>query len=372
MTKHYTDKNSISLVRRDFDLQFFAGEKTEAATEKKREDARRSGNVLKSTDLNSVAILLSGFLMLRYYGPQMYKACGDYMRYSFQQLLLSELTFIRTLTIFNQFVLVMIKILSPFLFWIAFVSVAANLAQLGFLFRFEPLTPNIDRLNPVSGLQNVFSWKLVGELGKSVFKIAVVAYIPYSTIRDNIPTLIRFIQLSPLQSYGILLNIVFYMAIKTLLVLLVLAVGDWFFQKWRYEEDLKMSKEDIKEEYKQREGDPKIKQKIKERQRQAASKRMMEEIPNATVVVTNPTHIACAIKYTFGVEDEIPTIVAMGSGQIARRIKEIAAENNIPIRENKPLAQALLKNANIGDEIPEDLWQAVATILAEFFHYGKS
>lgn len=357
---------ALCLNERKFDLQLFAGEKTEPATEKRREDAIQRGNVAKSQDLGSVIVLLTGFLMLRYYGPQMYGMCGEYMRYCFSQTIFTELDLPETLIILNQFILTLLKIMTPFMLAIVLTSIASNVFQTGFLFRFEPLIPDLDRLNPVSGLQNVFSWKMIAELVKSILKIVVVSYIPYTTMRSEIPMLIRFVKLDPTAAMVILLKIIFTMAIKIILILLVLALADYAFQKWRHEENIKMSKEEIKEEYKQREGDPKVKQKIREKQRQASSKRMMEEVPKATVVVTNPTHIACALKYD-PQNDNAPTLVAMGAGLIARRIKDIALEHNVPIIENKPLARQLYKMLEIGDEIPSDLYAAVVEILAQVY-----
>jgi flagellar biosynthetic protein FlhB len=355
------DFNQIS-----FDLQLFAGEKTEPATEKKRREATQQGNVAKSQDLSSVIILLAGFLMLRYYGPQLYGVCGEYMVFSMQTNIHTQIGLPESLMLINQVVYILLRTLAPFMVAIALSGIASNMIQTGFLFRLEPLTPKFDRLDPISGLQNAFSWKLVAELVKSILKILIVGYIPYTTIREQIPLIIRFIQLEPLPAIIILLKIVFYMAIKIILVLLVLALADWAFQKWRHEENLKMSKEEIKEEYKQREGDPKIKQKIREKQRQAATRKMMDEVPKATVVVTNPTHIACALKYNPD-ESSAPVVVAMGAGLIAQRIKEIAKENNVPIIENKPLARALHKMVEIGDEIPSDLYGAVVEILAQVY-----
>jgi flagellar biosynthetic protein FlhB len=194
----------------------------------------------------------------------------------------------------------------------------------------------------------------------------IVGYIPYATLREHIPLIVRFVQLEPTTAIIILFKIIFYMAMKIILVLLAVALADWAFQKWRHEENLKMSKEEIKEEYKQREGDPKIKQKIREKQRQAATRRMMDEVPDATVVVTNPTHIACALKYDRDANNA-PVVVAMGAGLIARKIKEIAEENNVPIVENKPLARALYKMVEIGEEIPSDLYGAVVEILTQVY-----
>jgi flagellar biosynthetic protein FlhB len=358
--------NLIDFSARPFDLQLFAGEKTEPATEKKRREAIQQGNIAKSQDLGSVVILLAGFLMLRFYGPQLYETCGAYMRHTMTISIHTKVDLPETILLFNQLVYILLKTLSPFMLVIALSAVASNMIQTGFLFRFDPLTPNLDRLNPISGIQNMFSWKLVAELVKSIFKILIIAYIPYSTIKEQIPLIIKFVQMEPVPSIIILLKLIFYMAIKIVMILLVLAIGDWFFQKWRHEENLKMSKEEVKEEYKQREGDPKIKQKIREKQRQAATSRMMDEVPEATVVVTNPTHIACALKYNPD-ENNAPIVVAMGAGLIARKIKEIATENDVPIVENKPLARALYKMVEIGEEIPSDLYKTVVEILARVY-----
>lgn len=362
----FANQMNIDFGKISFDLQLFAGEKTEPATDKKRREATQQGNVAKSQDLGSVVILLTGFLMLRYYGPELYGLCGEYMRFCLSTSIHTQLSLPDTLMLINQFIFVLLRTLTPFMAAIAFSAVASNMMQTGFLFRFDPLIPNLDRMNPISGLKNVFSSKMVAELVKSILKILVVAYIPYSTLRENIPLIIRFIKLQPMPAAIILLKIIFYMAVKIIMILLSLAIADWFYQKWRHEENLKMSKEEIKEEYKQREGDPRIKQKIREKQRQASTRRMMDEVPQATVVVTNPTHIACALKYVKG-ETNAPTIVAMGSGLIARRIKEIANENGVPIVENKPLARALYKMVEVGDEIPSDLYGAVVEILAQVY-----
>ncbi|MBU1105464.1 MAG: flagellar biosynthesis protein FlhB [Candidatus Riflebacteria bacterium] len=356
----------LSLVERNFDLQLFAGEKTEPATEKRRQEAAERGNIAKSQDLSSVVTLLVGFLMLRYYGPQIFGMCGEYMRYTFSHAIFTTMNLPDTLILFNQFIYTLLRILSPFMAAIVLGSIASNIIQTGFMFRFDPLMPDLDRLNPISGIQNIFSWKMVAELIKSILKIAVVAYIPYSTMREQIPMLIRFIQLEPMPAFIILLKTIFVMAIKIILILLVLAMADWAFQKWRHEENIRMSKDEIKDEYKQREGDPKVKQKIREKQRQASSRRMMEEVPKATVVVTNPTHIACALRYDPD-NDNAPLLVAMGTGLIARKIKEIAKENNVPIIENKPLARQLHKMLEVGDEIPSDLYAAVVEILAQVY-----
>ena len=349
-----------------FDLQMFAGEKTEEATDKRKEEATREGNVAKSQDLGSVIILLAGFMMLNSYGENMFNNCASFMRFTVTQTLTSNIAYDEAIIIFNQFIIVVLSIILPFMIAIVLAGVLANVVQVGFLFRFDPMTPNFDRMNPVSNIQNMFSWKMVAELVKSILKILIVAYVPYSTIKERLTEFVGFVKANPMPSFGTMLEVCYSMAIKIIIIFLILAIADYFFQKWRHEEGLKMSKEDIKEEHKQSEGDPHVKQKIRERQRQASQRRQMDEVPKATVVVTNPTHIAVAIKYIPN-ETPAPLIVAMGADLLAKKIKDIARENNVPIVENKPLARELYKKATVGDEIPQELWTAVAEILAQIF-----
>ncbi len=344
----------------------FAGEKTEPATEKRREEARQRGNIAKSQDLDSVIVLLAGFLALRSFGPTAVAMIGEYFHYVLSAALTTELTSGNTLILLSQMLVVMARCLAPIFATVILAAVIANVLQVGFLLTFEPLMPDLERINPIAGLQNLFSWKAIAELVKSIFKILVVAYIPYATLRDEMPTFIRLIQLEPLAGMIVLVRILFTMAVKIILVLLVVAVADYWFQWWRHEEDLKMSKEDIKEEYKQREGDPKVKAKIRERQRKLATTRMMAEVPKATVVVTNPIHIAVALQYVQG-DSGAPRVIAMGTDLIAEKIKEVARQHGVPIIENKPLAQALHRMVDVGDEIPRELFEAVATILAQVY-----
>ncbi len=359
--------NNLTISDIPFDLQMFAGEKTEEATEKRKRDAVQEGNVAKSQDLGSVIILLAGFLMLRAYGANMYSRCADFMRYCYGQMLQPNISINEVMILLNQFIVITLIITIPFMLVIVLAAIISNVIQIGFLFRFDPMTPNFDRMNPVSNIQNMFSWKMVAELVKSFLKIFIVAYVPYSTIKEEFPRFIGFIKANPLPSFGTLMDICYSMAIKIILIFLVLAVADWYFQKWRYDESLKMSKEDIKEEHKQQEGDPHVKQRIREMQRKASSRRQMEEVPKATVVVTNPTHIAVALRYAPEENIKVPIIVAMGTGLIAQKIKEIAKEHDVPIVENKPLAREMFKKSNVGDEIPQELWTAVVEILAQVF-----
>lgn len=358
--------NVIRISALPFNLQLFAGEKTEPATEKRREDARESGNVPKSQDLESVLVLLASFLVLKFYGAQMFGILGDFMRYTLQQSLSLQLDLPTVISMGGATTIVVLKTVAPIFLVIVLTAVAANMAQVGVMFTTDPLVPDLNRINPINGFENLFSWKSIGELVKSIIKVVIASYVPYSTLTEQMPFLMRFIQMDPVPSMIFLFQIIFSIAIKILLFLLVLSVADWFFQVWRYEESLKMSKEEIKEEYKQREGDPKVKAKIRERQRKMSQQRMMSEVPKASVVVTNPTHLAIALFYDDS-GGSAPKVIAMGAGLIAQRIKEIAREHGVPVLENKPLAQALFKMVDVGDVIPQDLYEAVAVILAQVY-----
>lgn len=348
-----------------FDLQLFAGEKTEEATEKRKREALEKGNVAKSQDMASVAVLLIGLIMLRNYGGSMFAQIGAYSTHVLSNSIVANaqiVTASETITMFAQFLTIVIKAIIPILLAIAIGGIAINIYQTGFILTAEPLTPKFDKLNPINGLKNVFSMKTVVEVIKSILKILVVIYIPYSTILDKFPMFVRFLKLDVFASFSILGDMIFDMAIKILMVLLAVAMGDFYFQKWKHAQDMKMSKQEIKDEYKQQEGDPAVKQKIREIQRKASTKQQLSEVPQATVVVTNPTQIAVALKYEMG-QGAAPLIVAMGTGFIAQKIREIAKENNVPIVENKPLARELLKKSTVGDEIPQELWQTVIEIL---------
>jgi len=348
-----------------FDLQLFAGEKTEEATDKRKREALEKGNVAKSQDMASVAVLFIGLMLLNSFGADLYNDIGLYMKHIYSNTLTENLSGITTkevIVIFAQLMFIIIKAMLPILLGIALAGIAVNIFQTGFILTFEPLLPKFDKLNPITGIQNVFSMKTVVEVIKSIFKILIVIYIPYSTLIEKLPLFIRFLKLNPLTSFSLLGEIIYDMGMKIIMVLLALAFADYYFQKWKHAEDMKMSKDEIKDEYKQQEGDPKVKQKIKEIQRQAAAKKQLSEVPKATVVITNPTHIAVALKYEMG-QSSAPMIVAMGTGLIAQKIKEIAAEHDVPIVENKPLARELFKKAEVGDEIPQELWQTVIEIL---------
>jgi flagellar biosynthetic protein FliR/FlhB len=245
-------------------------------------------------------------------------------------------------------------------------GVAANIAQSGFLFTTEPLKPSLGKLNPISGFKNMFSKKSFADLAKNLAVVTIISYMAYQYVMSNYDNILQISNLY-LPSIGIeILNLIKGIFFQICLIMIILAAIDFFVQKKFFKKDMMMTKQEVKDEYKQMEGDPKIKGKIKQKQREIASRRMMESVADATVVITNPTHLAIAIKYEDG-KMEAPKVVAKGADFIAIKIKEVAKEKNVPIMENKPLARLLYEKVELDEEVPQDMYQAVAEILAMVF-----
>ena len=354
-----------------FDLQRFdSGEKTEEPTQRKKEESRKKGQVAKSAELSSVFVILAAFVALKTSGSYMYGKLAGYMRYIFGELNVRGDFSIESIqwVILNAGI-VFLETVMPVLLAVLVVSVTVSFLQVGFNFAPELIMPQFSRLNPISGFGRIFSKRSVVELLKSLLKITVVGYFIYRYLREEtirIPALM----MSELEaSFAVLAAIIYDLAFQIAMVILVLAILDYGYQWWEHMQNLKMSKQEVKEEMKQTEGNPQIKGKIREKQRAMAMRRMMSEVPKADVVITNPTHFAVAIKYEAGME--APAVIAKGSDFIAQRIREIAKENDVTIVENKPLAQALFKNAEIGDLIPPDLYKAVAEVLAYVYRLKR-
>jgi len=344
-------------------LQYFAGEKTEKATPKKKQESRKKGQVAKSNELASAVIFFLMFLMFFIIGP--------YIAEQFIQLYTKVLT--RYLTyevssasiglIFTELLTNISLILAP-VFLVALVGgVAGNLVQVGFLLTGDPLKFKLERLNPIEGAKKIFSKRALVELLKSLLKITLVGYLAFSVLwnkKDDMLALYHY------DLYEILIfvgGLLLELGIQTSILLIILAILDYIYQKYEYEKNLRMSKQDIKDEYKKTEGDPLLKSKIKERQRQMAMSRMMQAIPDADVIITNPTHFAIAISYK-PEKMEAPKVVAKGMDYVALKIREIAKEHEIATVENKWLARTLYHEVEIGDVVPMELYQAVAEVLA--------
>ena len=344
-----------------FDLQRFDGEKTEEPTPKKREDARKKGTVAKSQELNTAFVLLIGFLIVRILWEYIYGNIAEYTIYLYSHL--SQSTSTEGISeLFIGIMILLAKTVLPIMFAILIIGLAINVFQVGLMISTERLEPKLDNLNPINGFGRIFSKRSLVELIKSIFKIVVIGFFLYLYLKDQIPLLPQFIFFDLAHSLATAADIIFTMAFQVVAVIMVMAVADYAYQCWQTTQDLKMSKQEVKDEYKQMEGDPQIKGKIKQKQRQMAMQRMMQEVPKADVIVTNPTHLAVALSYKKGMI--APTVVAKGQDLVAERIKQIAREHRILIVENKPVARALYEAVEVGDMVPAELYQAVAEILA--------
>ena len=350
-----------------FDLQRFdSAEKTEEPTQRKKEESRKKGQVAKSAELSSVFVILTAFVALKAAGSYMYGKIAGYMRYIFSELnVQGDFTIASVHLLILNAGFVFMEIVLPILLAVLVVS----FLQVGFNFAPELIMPQFSRINPLSGFGRIFSKRSVVELLKSLLKIIVVGYFIYRYLREEAMRIPSLMMAELSESFAVLAAIIYDLAFQIALVILVLAILDYGYQWWEHMQNLKMSKQEVKEEMKQTEGNPQIKGKIREKQRAMAMRRMMSEVPKADVVVTNPTHFAVAIKYETGME--APTVVAKGSDFIAQRIREIAKENDVIIVENKPLAQALFKTAEIGDLVPPELYKAVAEVLAYVYRLKR-
>lgn len=352
-----------------FDLQLFSQEKTEEATPKRKADARNKGQVAKSVEINSAFIILAAFLALKLISPMIYHELSNYMRLIFSTVARSDFTIVEAHVLFIDFAIVFLKAALPVMVVILIISLAANMLQVGFHFTLEPIMPKFEKLNPLTGFQRLFSKRSLVELVKSFIKIGVVGYFIYRFILKETMELPKLINLELIESLQLAGSLILELAFQIGTVILVLAVLDYFYQWWQHNESLKMSKQEIKEEFKQSEGNPQIKGKIKERQRAMAMQRMMQEIPKASVVVTNPTHYAVALKYEKDMA--APIVVAKGQDFLAQRIKDAAKKHGVAIVENKPLARSLYSATDIGEAVPPELYQAIAEVLAYVYRLKK-
>ena len=345
------------------DLQLFAGEKTEKATPKKRSEARRKGQVASSAEIPGALTLLGVlclFLMLgSFFQERILRLFGDVLLHG----LTMDVTENNVLALFGRYAIQLLLILAPIFIVTLILVFASHYVQHGWLFTWEPLKPKLGALNPIAGLKNLFNVRSLAEFLKSTLKLLVVGIVVYAVLWSQRQ---RFLELAhvPVQDiFRFAAGLTIRLGMMVAVLLFVLAIGDYYFQKYEHEKSLRMSKQDIKDEYKNMEGDPKIKGKIRERQRQMALMRMMQEVPKADVVITNPTHFAVALRYD-GARMDAPKVVAKGQDYMALRIREIARANDVVTMENKPLARALYERTEVGDTIPGDLFQAVAEVLA--------
>ncbi|WP_342434039.1 flagellar biosynthesis protein FlhB [Neobacillus sp. FSL H8-0543] len=344
------------------DLQLFA-EKTEKATPQKKKEARNKGQVAKSADLSNAVVLLCSFSILSFLGDQMADRLLNLYQHGFTDWLVIELTEQSTTLLFVTLLKDSMLIAAPIILAAWLGGFISTLAQVGFLFSSEAIKMDLKKINPVEGAKRMFSVRTLVEFVKSILKLGIILTVTGMFLWQQREVLLKLPQMEPLKLVSYLGSLVVKLGIAISAVYLVLAVADLFYQRYDHAKNLRMSKQDIKDEHKKSEGDPLIKQKIKEKQRQISSARMMQEIPNAQVVVTNPTHFAVAIAYEAG-KTHVPVVVAKGADYVALKMREVAKEHRVVIMENKPLARTLYASVEIGQEIPEELFKAVAEVLA--------
>ncbi|WLD95169.1 flagellar biosynthesis protein FlhB [Alkalihalobacillus sp. AL-G] len=352
------------------DLQYFSQEKTEKATPKKRQESRKKGQVAKSGDVNTAIILLIIFLFLWMIGPYMFDIMLKIYRVSFQDFIHYEITIDNIQQVMSALSLEAVMAVAPILLVAMVAGVAANYLQVGFLFTTEPLLMKLERINPLKGFKRIYSLRAIVELLKSILKISLVGLVTFFVLWIHREKIIQLSYATVEQALLIIGKLAIQMGLAASALLIFLAVLDFMYQKFDFEKNIRMSKQDIKDEHKKSEGDPLIKSRIKEKQRQMAMQRMMQEVPKADVVITNPTHYAIALKYDDSQMDA-PIVVAKGLDYVALKIREIAKHNEIATVENRPLARSLYEQAEIGDMVPETLFKAVAEVLAYVYRLKK-
>lgn len=353
----------MNLYRYPVDLQFFAGEKTEKATPHKRQESRKKGEVFKSVDLSTAVSLFALFIYFRVAGGAIGEGMASMMSGIFYNRLGTDLTENNVHRLFAELSVASIQVLLPLLIVALVIGVAGQVFQVGFLFHPELIAFKGERIGLLKGLKRIYSMRAIVELLKSILKIVFIGIAAFAVIWFNMPEVTASAEKPLADGLKTMANIVLDMGIAASLTLIVLSLFDYLYQKYDYEKNMRMSKQDIKDEFKNMEGDPQIKSRIREKQKQLAMRRMMQELPKADVVITNPTHFAVALQYDADSMDA-PRVVAKGADQVAFRIKAVARANKIAIVEKKPLARALYFQLDIGDDIPEDFFQAVAEILA--------
>jgi flagellar biosynthetic protein FlhB len=345
------------------DLQLFSGEKTEKATPKKRQDSRKKGQVAKSPEIPSSLILLASVCCLLMLGPFLQKQILALFGDALLHRLNMDVTDQNVIGLFTQYAIQILILLAPIFLIVVVIAFASYYVQIGWLFTFEPLQPKFEKLNPINGAKNIFGMRSVVEFLKSSLKLISVGLIVFMVLWSEKDRLMDLAHLPVEDIFAFVSSLTVRLGIFVAALLFILAIGDFMYQRYEYEKNLRMSKQDIKDEYKNVEGDPLIKAKIKERQRRMALMRMMQEVPKADVVITNPTHFAVALKYDASKMDA-PTVIAKGQDYLALRIREIAKQNEVIMMENKPLARALFERTEVGQSVPGDLFQAVAEVLA--------
>lgn len=361
-----------------YDLQFFAedangAEKTEQPTAKKLDDARKEGQVAKSQEVATAFSLLALFIILRF----VYGFMGEIFSNTFQYVYNSipnvartydgylPIAYISSLVIHAM--LTLLLLCAPFFIVGFFVALICDFVQVGFKPTTKPLQPKFSKLDPISGMKKIFSTRKVFELAKSILKLGIMAIVIISFFSGRKESLFLLYDIPLKQAIGLMGNLIIDLGLRIAAAYMIIAFADLIYQRRKFNKDMMMTKQEVKDEFKNSEGNPEIKGAQKRRMMQASQRRMMQNLPKADVVITNPTHYAVAIKYDAN-EADAPMVVAKGADYLAQRIKDIARENDVEIVENKPLARMLYANVEVGELVPPELYKAVAEVLAYVYH----
>ncbi len=361
-----------------YDLQFFAedangAEKTEQPTQKKLDDARKEGQVAKSQEIATAFSLLALFVIIRV----IYPFLGTNFQTLFERVYnnipnvartydgMLPIAYIRS--ILSNAILTMFLMSAPFFIVAFIIAFLSDLVQVGFKPTSKPLQPKLSKLNPISGMKKIFSARKLFDFLKSILKLAVMVVVIYSFFTGRTESLFLLYDIPLKQAIGLMGNLIIDLGFRIAAAYMIIAFIDLIYQRRKFNKDMMMTKKEVKDEYKNSEGDPQVKGAQKRRMMEASRRRMMQQLPQADVVITNPTHYAVAIKYDAD-ESDAPIVVAKGADYLAQKIKEIARDNKVEIVENKPLARMLYANVEVGEMVPPELYKAVAEVLAYVYH----
>jgi flagellar biosynthetic protein FlhB len=349
-----------------------AGDRTEAPTPRRRQEARQRGQVARSTDLSSAVLLVGAMLCLRWLGPRMFAALYEAMRAHLTVADPSSAARIEVAPLVLSIGMTVLFAAGPVMIGVMVLGAISNFVQVGFLFTTEPLELNLGKVSPLAGVSRILSSRTLVQLAMNLVKLALVGVVAYAAVKGRMNQIIVAMDVGGWRQVALLSTMVYQIGLELAITLLVIGLFDYAWQRWRHEKDLRMTKEEVKEELRRMEGDPLIKQRRRKMQFVALMQQIRKQVPKADVVVTNPTEFAVAIGYD-ATTMAAPKVLAKGQDYIAQKIREIAVAHGVPIVERKEIAQALFKTVEVGQEIPERLYKAIAEILAYVYELtGKA
>ncbi len=347
-----------------------SGDKTEKATPKRKREAREKGQIFKSVEVNTALTMLVMFGVLSIFGQTIVENIKKLLRYFFTMDAPDHFTVAAVSKLFIDAVWMFFGIIAPILIAAFLAAVVSNVIQSGFVFTTKALAPKFDRINPLSGFKRIFSTRTLLDLVKAIIKIAILGLVAYNEFEAHMEDFKGLMGQDVVTAVAESVDIIISVAFNLAIAFAIFAPFDYIYQRWKYNKDLMMTKQEVKDEYKLTEGNPQIKGRIAQKQRQMSRMRMVQAVKDADVVITNPTHYAVALEYKEG-KNTAPIVIAKGKDYLAQKIKEKAKEENVEIVENKPLAQALYFFCEVGDEVPEDMYKAVAEVLAYVYRMNK-